>query len=83
VFSRRANFAAQPRSKELVYTLGLLLAVILTVTSFRVANNSAIWAPRVPAGLSVLAIALQAISGTSAIAQSRKSCGADRQGWLQ
>jgi cytochrome o ubiquinol oxidase subunit IV len=41
----------------LVYTLGLLLAVILTVTSFWVANTSAIWAPGVPAGLAVLAIA--------------------------
>ncbi|MDH2386455.1 cytochrome o ubiquinol oxidase subunit IV [Bradyrhizobium sp. CER78] len=41
----------------LVYTLGLLLAVILTITSFWVANTSAIWAPGVPAGLVVLAIA--------------------------
>jgi len=41
----------------LVYTLGLLLAVILTVTSFWVANTSTIWAPGVPAGLAVLAIA--------------------------
>ena len=41
----------------LVYTIGLLLAVILTITSFWVANTSAIWAPGVPAGLVVLAIA--------------------------
>ncbi|MET4444644.1 cytochrome o ubiquinol oxidase operon protein cyoD [Bradyrhizobium sp. GM2.2] len=41
----------------LVYTIGLLLAAILTVTSFWVANTSAIWAPGVPAGLAVLAIA--------------------------
>jgi cytochrome o ubiquinol oxidase operon protein cyoD len=40
-----------------VYTIGLLLAVILTVTSFWVANSSAIWPPGVPAGLAVLAIA--------------------------
>jgi cytochrome o ubiquinol oxidase operon protein cyoD len=40
-----------------VYTIGLLLAVILTVTSFWVASTSAIWAPGVPAGLVVLAIA--------------------------
>jgi cytochrome o ubiquinol oxidase operon protein cyoD len=40
-----------------VYTIGLLLAVILTITSFWVANTSAIWAPGVPAGLAVLAIA--------------------------
>ena len=41
----------------LVYTTGLLLAVILTVTSFWVANTTVIWAPGVPAGLAVLAIA--------------------------
>jgi cytochrome o ubiquinol oxidase subunit IV len=41
----------------LVYTIGLLLAVILTVTSFWVANTTAIWPPGVPAGLAVLAIA--------------------------
>jgi len=41
----------------LVYTIGLLLAVILTITSFWVANTSVIWAPGVPAGLAVLAIA--------------------------
>ncbi|NEU97491.1 hypothetical protein FNJ47_17035 [Bradyrhizobium sp. UFLA 03-164] len=41
----------------LVYTIGLLLAVILTITSFWVANTSAIWPPGVPAGLTVLAIA--------------------------
>ena len=41
----------------IVYTIGLLLAVILTITSFWVANTSAIWAPGVSAGLVVLAIA--------------------------
>jgi cytochrome o ubiquinol oxidase operon protein cyoD len=41
----------------IVYTVGLLLALVLTVTSFWVANTSAIWAPGVPAGLAVLAIA--------------------------
>jgi cytochrome o ubiquinol oxidase subunit IV len=41
----------------LVYTLGLLLALVLTATSFWVANTSALWAPGVPAGLAVLAIA--------------------------
>ena len=40
-----------------MYTIGLLLAVILTVTSFWVANTLVIWAPGVPAGLAVLAIA--------------------------
>ena len=41
----------------LVYTIGLVLAAILTATSFWVANTTAIWAPGVPAGLAVLAIA--------------------------
>ena len=41
----------------LVYTIGLLLAVILTITSFWVANTSLLWAPGVLAGLAVLAIA--------------------------
>jgi cytochrome o ubiquinol oxidase operon protein cyoD len=44
-------------SDFLVYTIGLLLAVILTITSFWVANTSALWAPGVPPGLVVLAIA--------------------------
>jgi cytochrome o ubiquinol oxidase subunit IV len=44
-------------SAVLVYTIGLILAAILTATSFWVANTSAIWAPGVPAGLAVLAIA--------------------------
>jgi len=35
----------------------MLLAVILTITSFWVANTSVIWAPGVAAGLAVLAIA--------------------------
>jgi cytochrome o ubiquinol oxidase operon protein cyoD len=41
----------------LVYTIGLLLALVLTVTSFWVANTSVLWTPGVPAGLAVLAIA--------------------------
>ena len=41
----------------LVYTIGLLLAALLTVTSFWVANTSLIWPPGVPLGLAVLAIA--------------------------
>ena len=51
--------ASEQRSSSglLVYTIGLLLAAILTATSFWVANTSAIWAPGVPAGLAVLAIA--------------------------
>jgi cytochrome o ubiquinol oxidase subunit IV len=41
----------------LVYTIGLLLALILTITSFWAANTSVLWAAGVPAGLAVLAIA--------------------------
>jgi cytochrome o ubiquinol oxidase operon protein cyoD len=52
-----------PASKQitssgfLVYTIGLLLALVLTITSFWVANTSVLWTPGVPAGLAVLAIA--------------------------
>jgi cytochrome o ubiquinol oxidase subunit IV len=44
-------------SEVLVYTVGLFLAVVLTATSFWVANTSLIWAPGVPLGLAVLAMA--------------------------
>ena len=44
-------------SGVLVYTIGLLLAVILTATSFWVANTSLLWASGIPLGLAVLAIA--------------------------
>ena len=40
-----------------IYTIGLAFAVILTATSFWVANTSMLWAPGVPLGLAVLAIA--------------------------
>jgi cytochrome o ubiquinol oxidase subunit IV len=40
-----------------VYTIGLVLAVILTATSFWVANTSLLWPPGVQLGLVVLAIA--------------------------
>jgi cytochrome o ubiquinol oxidase subunit IV len=48
---------AWPSSELLVYTIGLLLAVLLTATSFWVANTSLLWGPGVPLGLTVLAIA--------------------------
>ncbi|HET6927327.1 MAG TPA: cytochrome o ubiquinol oxidase subunit IV [Hyphomicrobiaceae bacterium] len=41
----------------LIYTIGLCLAVLLTATSFWVANTSLLWAPGVSMGLIVLAIA--------------------------
>ena len=44
-------------SGVLVYTIGLLLAVILTVMSFWVANTSLLWVPGIALGLAVLAIA--------------------------
>ena len=46
-----------PHSDLGPYLVGLLLAVILTATSFWAANTSVLWAPGVPIGLAVLAIA--------------------------
>lgn len=51
------DMQAWARSDMLVYTIGLFLAVILTATSFWVANTSLLWAPGVALGLTVLAIA--------------------------
>jgi cytochrome o ubiquinol oxidase operon protein cyoD len=48
---------ARAPSPVLVYTIGLVLAVLLTATSFWVANTSLLWAPGIPLGLLVLAIA--------------------------
>jgi cytochrome o ubiquinol oxidase operon protein cyoD len=45
----------------LVYTIGLLLAVGLTATSFWVANTDLLWGPGVPLGLVVLAVAQMGI----------------------
>ena len=44
-------------TEVLVYTTGLFLAILLTATSFWVANTSLLWGPGVPLGLAVLAIA--------------------------
>jgi cytochrome o ubiquinol oxidase subunit IV len=52
-----ANMEEGPESGVLVYTIGLLLAVILTAMSFWVASTSLLWAPGVSLGLTVLAIA--------------------------
>ena len=49
--------AKEGPSGALVYTTGLLLAVMLTAISFWVANTSLLWAPGVALGLAVLAIA--------------------------
>jgi cytochrome o ubiquinol oxidase operon protein cyoD len=48
-------------SSVLVYTIGLLLAVILTAPSFWVANTSLLWTPGIALGLAVLAIAQMGI----------------------
>ena len=44
-----------------IYTIGLALAVILTATSFWVANTSLLWTPGIPLGLVVLVIALMGV----------------------
>jgi cytochrome o ubiquinol oxidase operon protein cyoD len=49
--------AEETRSGLLVYTIGLMLAIVLTATSFWAANTSLLWAPGVALGLAVLAIA--------------------------
>jgi cytochrome o ubiquinol oxidase operon protein cyoD len=46
-----------PLSGVLVYTIGLVLALVLTAISFWVANTSLIWPPGIWLGLAVLAIA--------------------------
>ena len=51
------NLEEGPWSGVLVYTIGLLLALILTAVSFWAANTSLLWAPGVVLGLTVLAIA--------------------------
>ena len=45
----------------LVYTIGLVLAVGLTATSFWVANTDLLWGPGVALGLVVLAVAQMGI----------------------
>ena len=49
--------AQEGPSSWLVYTTGLVLALILTAASFWVANTTVLWAPGIPLGLAVLAIA--------------------------
>src|SRR5262249_13820232 len=57
-----SGVAAQPQpGAALVYTVGLLLAVILTATSFWVANTTLLWSPGVHLGLAVLAVAQMGI----------------------
>jgi cytochrome o ubiquinol oxidase operon protein cyoD len=48
-------------SRVLVYTIGLLVALVLTATSFWVVNTSLLWPGGVGLGLAVLAIAQMGI----------------------
>jgi len=59
--SKHAEAESDPPAGVFVYTVGLFLAVILTAASFWVANTSVLWAPGVPLGLAVLAIAQMGI----------------------
>jgi cytochrome o ubiquinol oxidase operon protein cyoD len=43
--------------RVVLYTVGLGLALLLTAASFLVASSHLLWAPGIPAGLAVLAIA--------------------------
>jgi cytochrome o ubiquinol oxidase operon protein cyoD len=52
-----AEVQGRTRAGVLVYTIGLLLAITLTAASFWAAHTSLLWAPGVPLGLAVLAIA--------------------------
>lgn len=49
------------QSEAFVYTIGLLLAILLTATSFWAANSSLLWGPGIPIGLAVLAVAQMGI----------------------
>jgi cytochrome o ubiquinol oxidase subunit IV len=63
-FDRAPGDTSVPTDREesrlsgtLIYTIGLVLAGLLTATSFWVANTTLLWAPGIPLGLAVLAIA--------------------------
>jgi cytochrome o ubiquinol oxidase operon protein cyoD len=53
----RTHTREETLSELLVYTIGLVLAVILTAVSFWAANTALLWPPGVSLGLAVLAIA--------------------------
>jgi cytochrome o ubiquinol oxidase subunit IV len=59
--ARAAAVHTGPPSSLLIYTTGLFLPVLLTATSFWVANTSLLWPPGVALGLTVLAIAQMGI----------------------
>ena len=62
-YDRAPGVSSTPQAQEStrsdagIYAIGLALAVILTATSFWVANTSLLWPPGVALGLVVLAIA--------------------------
>lgn len=47
----------EARANVLSYTVGFVLAVLLTVMSFAVAQTDLLWPPGIPVGLAVLAFA--------------------------
>jgi len=47
----------EPTASYLSYTVGLGLAILATIASFVVAQTDLLWAPGIPVGLLVLAIA--------------------------
>jgi cytochrome o ubiquinol oxidase operon protein cyoD len=55
-----AFFELEP-SDAVIYTIGLVMAVILTAVSFWVANTSLLWGPGIALGLAVLAVAQMGI----------------------
>jgi cytochrome o ubiquinol oxidase subunit IV len=57
----REEVQAWGPSEALIYTIGLVVALILTTTSFWVANTSLLWPGGIGLGLAVLAIAQMGI----------------------
>jgi len=63
LYDRAPGVGSMPQAQEStrsdagIYAIGLALAVILTATSFWVANTALLWPPGVALGLVVLAIA--------------------------
>ena len=47
----------EPTASYLTYTVGLGLAILATIASFVVSQTNLLWAPGIPVGLLVLAIA--------------------------
>ena len=47
----------EPTASYLSYTVGLALAILATIASFVVSQTGLLWAPGIPVGLVVLAIA--------------------------